>query len=57
MYEPCIKKYYEVICYKCGEIINIYTGDKPTTKQLRKDCGSVVINNGKIITICANCNK
>lgn len=52
-----VRKYYEVTCDKCGQVINHYIYYKPSLKQLRKDCGIVRINNGKIITICEDCVK
>lgn len=52
-----IIKYYEVSCDICGAGIKHYIHYKPSIKQLRKDCGRVVINNGKIVTICNECNS
>lgn len=50
-----IVKYYEVSCDKCGVTINHYINYKPSLKQLRKDCGRVRINDGKVILICKDC--
>lgn len=52
-----ITKVYEVTCDKCGQVINHYIHYKPSLKELRKDSGRVRINNGKIITICEDCDK
>ena len=52
-----ITRWYEVCCDNCGAVINHYIHYKPTIKELKKDCGSVVIHNGKVITICDECNK
>lgn len=52
-----ITKVYEVTCDKCGVCINHYIRYKPTMKELRHDCGKVIIRNGKIITICDKCIK
>lgn len=50
-----ITKVYEVACDKCGQVINHYIHYKPSLKQLRKDCGKVIINNGKIRIVCKDC--
>ena len=50
-------KWYEVCCDICGAAINHYLHYKPSIKQLREDCGKVVISNGKLVVICKNCNK
>lgn len=50
-----IRKYYEVTCEVCSKVINHYSHYKPSLKQLRKDCGIVRINNGKIRIVCKDC--
>ena len=50
-------KWYEVCCDICGAAINHYLHYKPSIKQLREDCGKVVISHGKLVVICKNCNK
>lgn len=55
--DMAITKVYEVTCDKCSKTINHYIHYKPSLKQLRKDCGIVRINNGKVITICEDCAK
>ena len=50
-------KWYEACCDNCGAVINHYIHYKPTIKELKKDCGRVVIRNGTVITICDECNK
>ena len=50
-----IIKIYEVACDKCCQVINHYIHYKPSLKQLRKDCGIVRINNGKVRIICKGC--
>lgn len=50
-----IRKYYEVTCEVCSKVINHYSSYKPSLKQLRKDCGIVRINNGKIRIVCKDC--
>ena len=50
-------KWYEVCCDICGTAINHYLHYKPSIKQLREDCGKVVISYGKLVIICKNCNK
>lgn len=52
-----ITKLYEVTCDKCGVCINHYIHHKPTIKELRKDCGKVIIVNGKIKLLCDECAK
>lgn len=52
-----VRKYYEVSCDICGKTINHYNHYKPSLKQLQKDCGRIVISNGKVVTICDKCNK
>lgn len=52
-----ITRWYEVCCDNCGAVINHYIHYKPTIKELKKDCGRVVIHNCKVITICDECNK
>ena len=52
-----ITRWYEACCNNCGAVINHYIHYKPTIKELKKDCGRVVIRNGKVITICDECNK
>ena len=50
-----IQKIYEVTCDKCYCLIGHYFDYKPSLKELRKDSGSVRINNGKILLLCKNC--
>lgn len=50
-------KCYEVCCDICGAGINHYLHYKPSIKQLREDCGKVVISHGKLVVICKNCNE
>ena len=52
-----ITKWYEACCDNCGAVINHYIHYKPAIKELKKDCGRVVIRNGTVITICDECNK
>lgn len=48
-----IKKWYEVICDGCNNLIDYYTY-KPTPTQLRKEGCKVKINNGKIKVFCCD---
>lgn len=50
-------KYYEVCCDICGASINHYVHYKPSIKQLREDCGKVIISHGKLVVICKNCDE
>lgn len=50
-------KCYEVCCDICGAAINHYLHYKPSIEQLKEDCGKVVISNGRLVTICENCNE
>ena len=52
-----VTKWYEVCCDICGAAINHYFHYKPSIKQLREDCGKVVISHGKVVTICETCNE
>ena len=52
-----ITKWYEACCDNCGAVINHYIHYKLTIKELKKDCGRVVIRNGTVITICDECKK
>lgn len=52
-----VRKYYEVSCDICGKTIIYYNHYKPSLKQLREDCERIVINNGKVVSICDECNR
>lgn len=52
-----ITRWYKACCDNYEDVINHYIHYKPTIKELKKYYGRVVIHNGKVITICDECNK
>ena len=47
-----IEKWYEVSCDLCGQVINHYIGNKPTTEELKED-GAVLYKSH--IFCCEKC--
>ena len=50
-----IIKQYILKCDECGKVIGTYLHYKPSMTKIRKDAGSVRINNGHVWLICKDC--